>query len=97
MYSSSEMHTVSFFLNKEIYSLMTGNFFACNPNQVLKQGILLEKVSQRYTCPGNSKKKRLITFQLQINNTFIYNKQTLPLSFHQPSFCFFKGTQMYLL
>lgn len=40
-----------FFWKKEIYSLMTGNFFVYNPRRVLKQGILLEKVSQRYTCP----------------------------------------------
>lgn len=47
---------ISFFLNKEIYSLMTGNFSAYNPREVLKQGILLEKVSQRYTCPDDGRK-----------------------------------------
>lgn len=47
---------------------MTGNFFAYNPRQVLKQGILLEKVSQRYTCPDDGRKKRdKSIFQLQVN------------------------------
>lgn len=59
---------VSFFLKKEIYSLMTGNFFAYNPRQVLKQGILLEKVSQRYTCPDDGRKiKRQIIFSTSNN------------------------------
>lgn len=62
---SSQLKAKCFVFNKGIYSLMTGNFFAYNPRQVLKQGILLEKVSQRYTCPDDGRKiKREIIFQL---------------------------------
>ena len=47
---------------------MTGKFFAYNPRQVLKQGILLEKVSQGYTCPDDGRKtKRQIIFSTSNN------------------------------
>lgn len=75
-----------FFWNKEMYLLMTGNFFVYNPRQVLKQGILLEKVSQRYTCPegGRKIKIKICFFSFKsLEYTFTYKLPFL-LSFHPP-------------
>lgn len=63
---------------------MTGSVFAYNP--ILKQGILLEKVSQRYTCPGGGRKiKRQITYSSYLTwKKILIHKFCFLLSFHPP-------------